>query len=46
MSIAGGTPSHFIIWNSCGNDWGNKGLAYSSYDYARNAFDYAYGIVN
>jgi C1A family cysteine protease len=45
MSIVGYTPTHFIIRNSWGTDWGHKGFAYASYDYALDAFNEAYGIV-
>ena len=45
MSIVGYTPTHFIIRNSWGTDWGHKGFAYASYDYVMDAFKEAYGIV-
>lgn len=45
MSIVGYTPTHFIIRNSWGSDWGDKGFAYASYDYTLHAFNEAYGIV-
>jgi C1A family cysteine protease len=45
MSIVGYTPTHFIIRNSWGHGWGDKGFAYASYDYAQKAFKEAYGIV-
>lgn len=44
MSIVGYTPTHFIIRNSWGTGWGDKGFAYASYDYARDAFKEAYGV--
>jgi hypothetical protein len=45
VSIVGYTPTHFIIRNSWGTRWGHKGFAYASYEYARDAFHEAYGIV-
>jgi hypothetical protein len=45
VAIVGYTPSHFIIRNSWGPRWGHKGFAYASYDYTRDAFHEAYGIV-
>jgi Papain family cysteine protease len=45
VSIVGYTPTYFIIRNSWGTGWGDKGFAYASEDYARDAFHEAYGIV-
>jgi hypothetical protein len=45
VSIVGYTPDHFIIRNSWGTGWGHKGFAYASYEYTRDAFHEAYGIV-
>ena len=45
ISIVGYTETHFIIRNSWGTDWGHKGFAYASFDYAKAAFKEAYGIV-
>lgn len=45
ISIVGYTETHFIIRNSWGTDWGHKGFAYASFDYAKDAFKEAYGIV-
>ena len=45
VSIVGYTPTHFIIRNSWGIGWGDKGFAYASYEYTKKAFKEAYGIV-
>ena len=45
VSIVGYTPTHFIIRNSWGRGWGDKGFAYASYEYAKKAFTEGYGIV-
>ena len=45
VSIVGYTPHHFIIRNSWGTRWGDKGFAYASYQYTTDAFHEAYGIV-
>ncbi len=45
VAIVGYTPTHFIIRNSWGTGWGDKGFAYASYDYVTEAFHEAYGIV-
>ncbi len=45
MSIVGYTPTHFIIRNSWGTGWGDKGFAYASYEYTKKAFKEAYGVV-
>jgi Papain family cysteine protease len=45
VSIVGYTPTRFIIRNSWGTGWGNRGFAYASYAYAMDAFHEAYGIV-
>lgn len=45
ISIVGYTATHFIIRNSWGTAWGDKGFAYASYAYAKRAFKEAYGIV-
>jgi C1A family cysteine protease len=43
-AIVGYTPTHFIIRNSWGADWGDKGFAYASFAYAEEAFTEVYGI--
>ena len=44
VCIVGYTKDYFIVRNSWGN-WGDKGFAYASNEYARAAFDEAYGVV-
>jgi C1A family cysteine protease len=39
VCIVGYTKEHFIIRNSWGTSWGDKGFAYASPDYAKQAFD-------
>jgi hypothetical protein len=44
VTIVGYTPDRFIIRNSWGKGWGDKGFAYASLSYAK-AFDEAYGVM-
>jgi Papain family cysteine protease len=44
VSIVGYTADRFIIRNSWGTGWGDKGFAYASLAYAQDAFTEAYGI--
>jgi hypothetical protein len=45
VSIVGYTPDRFIIRNSWGTGWADKGYAYASMGYAQAAFNEAYGVV-
>jgi len=44
IAIVGYDSEHFIVRNSWGEGWGDKGFAYASYDYARQAFKECYGV--
>jgi len=45
VALVGYTPEFFIVRNSWGVGWGDKGFGYASNAYARAAFTEAYGIV-
>lgn len=45
VCIVGYTEDSFIIRNSWGIQWGDKGFAYASNDYTEAAFSEAYGAV-
>jgi len=45
VALVGYTPDRFIVRNSWGTGWGDQGYAYASLDYARAAFQEAYGVV-
>ncbi len=45
VSLVGYTKDHFIVRNSWGQSWGDRGFAYALNDYARAAFTEAYGAV-
>ena len=44
VALVGYTPDTFIVRNSWGTSWGDKGFGYASLDYAQAAFTEAYGI--
>jgi hypothetical protein len=45
VAMVGYTQDRFIIRNSWGTGWGDKGYAYASMKYAMAAFTEAYGII-
>lgn len=45
VALVGYTPTSFIVRNSWGTGWGDKGYAYASNAYAAKAFTEAYGIA-
>ncbi len=45
VCIVGYTKDHFIVRNSWGTPWGDKGFGYASNEYAEEAFTEAYGAV-
>ena len=44
VALVGYTPDRFIVRNSWGTGWADKGFAYASLAYAQDAFTEAYGI--
>jgi hypothetical protein len=44
VALVGYTPDRFIVRNSWGRGWGDKGFGYASLPYAQAAFTEAYGI--
>ena len=45
IALVGYTPDRFIVRNSWGTSWGDKGYAYASLTYAQEAFTEAYGVT-
>jgi hypothetical protein len=45
VALVGYTPDRFIVRNSWDTDWGDKGFAYASLEYASSAFTEAYGVT-
>jgi hypothetical protein len=45
VALVGYTPDRFIVRNSWGTGWGDKGFAYASLAYAQAAFTEAYGVT-
>lgn len=45
VCLVGYTKEHFIVRNSWGSKWGDKGFAYASNEYTARAFTEAYGAV-
>ena len=44
VSVVGYTADRFIVRNSWGTGWGDKGFGYASIAYANDAFTEAYGV--
>ena len=44
VALVGYTPDSFIVRNSWGTSWGDRGFAYASLAYAQEAFTEAYGV--
>jgi hypothetical protein len=45
VALVGYTSTGFIVRNSWGTDWGDRGYAYASNAYAAKAFTEAYGVT-
>lgn len=45
VCVVGYTPDYFIVRNSWGDAWGDKGFAYAWSDYFKAAFTEGYGAV-
>jgi papain like protease len=44
VALVGYTTTSFIVRNSWGKSWGDKGFGYASWSYAQAAFTEAYGV--
>jgi hypothetical protein len=44
VALVGYTPDRFIVRNSWGTTWGDRGFGYASLAYAQDAFTEAYGV--
>jgi C1A family cysteine protease len=45
VALVGYTKDYFIVRNSWGTSWGDKGYAYASNEYVQAAFTEGYGVV-
>ncbi len=45
VCLVGYTKDHFIVRNSWGKEWGDKGFAYASNEFAKAAFTETYGAT-
>jgi len=45
VALVGYTPDRFVVRNSWGTDWGDKGFGYASLAYVKDAFTEAYGVA-
>jgi len=45
VALVGYTPDRFIVRNSWGTSWGDKGFGYASVAYAQAAFTESYGVT-
>ncbi len=45
VALVGYKPGRFIVRNSWGTDWGDKGFGYASLEYAQAAFTESYGVT-
>lgn len=44
VALVGYDSDSFLVRNSWGTDWGDKGFAHAAFEYARKAFTEAYGV--